>query len=189
MTDVLQVTETDLAQPVGRRKSKAVNQVTLTNTSQAVGRRKSKAAGQSTETDLAQTFTILRSYPVGQVVETDAAGTTTKQVSATEALAVGGDVATDRVTLDLVGPLVAPIDVEVTAGALLTYEADIASGHTVTITTYPDWAAEDNGTDVLRYVRRHQAGTLLRLAPDETFTITAAGGSGTVDVAATMAVL
>lgn len=73
-----QVTETDTAQAISRRKVKAFGQVVETNSAQAFTKRKSKVFGQSTETDLAQVITVFVAggpitVAVDQVVETDTA--------------------------------------------------------------------------------------------------------------------
>lgn len=52
-----QVTETDLAQPIGKLKEKSISQVTETDLAQPVGRDKSKTLGQVSESDISQPIT------------------------------------------------------------------------------------------------------------------------------------
>lgn len=74
-----QVTETDLAQTIGRIKRLAVAQISETDLAQAINRQKARAVAQVNETDLAQTITFLgtKIIAVLQVNETDAAQTIT----------------------------------------------------------------------------------------------------------------
>lgn len=69
-----QVTETDLAQAIGKQKIKAIGQVTETDLAQAITVRKIKAIGQVTETDLAQAIAWAPKHRLtNQVTETDLA--------------------------------------------------------------------------------------------------------------------
>ncbi|HXF44873.1 MAG TPA: hypothetical protein VNK91_02025 [Burkholderiaceae bacterium] len=68
-----QVTETDLAQPLVRRKTRAIGQVVETDIAQALTARKTRVLGQVTETDIAQALTRRKALTLGQVVETDLA--------------------------------------------------------------------------------------------------------------------
>lgn len=91
--NVLQVTETDIAQPIGRSKlraigqvvetvtarpiiptkSRTVNQATNSNIAQPIGKAKSKAFAQATETDLAQAIRPTRLVALNRATETDTA--------------------------------------------------------------------------------------------------------------------
>jgi len=73
LVDVLQASETDLAQPAGRSKTRAVGLTSETDTAQALGRVKARAVGQATETDTAQALGRVKARAVGQATETDLA--------------------------------------------------------------------------------------------------------------------
>lgn len=68
-----QVTETDLAQAIAKRKVKAIGQVTETDLAQAISKRKVRTVAQVTETDLAQTIAKRKIKAVNQALETDLA--------------------------------------------------------------------------------------------------------------------
>jgi hypothetical protein len=98
-----QVTETDLAQAIAKRKIKAVGQVSETDTAQAIAKRKIKAVGQVSETDTSQVIAKGKIKAVSQVSETDLAqaitrGGTTITLSVSDATHVH---ATDAITLTL----------------------------------------------------------------------------------------
>lgn len=81
--DVLQVTETDLAQAMGKSKVKAVGQNTETDLAQAISPSKTVVVQQISETDLAQAIAWApKARMVGQVAETDLA----QQMSAAKTL-------------------------------------------------------------------------------------------------------
>lgn len=90
--DVGQVTETDTAQAITTRKSRAVAQATETDVAQSVSAQRRYAVVQVSETDLAQVVTYRKQQAVGQVTELDIAQAITKakrlavgQVSETDA--------------------------------------------------------------------------------------------------------
>lgn len=72
-TPVAQVTETDLAQPVTRLKTRPLGQTAETDSTQPVTAAKTRAAGQASESDTAQPVTAAKAKPVGQATETDTA--------------------------------------------------------------------------------------------------------------------
>lgn len=76
-----QVSESDLAQLLTRRKVRVLGQVVQTDTAQAISRRKAKAVGQVLESDTAQALTRNKARPVGQVSEQDLAQTITASTS------------------------------------------------------------------------------------------------------------
>lgn len=70
---VNQVTETNLAQTIGKAKNKALSQITETDLSQAISVLKSRQIGQVTESNLSQAVGKLKAKQVAQVFETDLA--------------------------------------------------------------------------------------------------------------------
>jgi ACT domain-containing protein len=78
---VAQASETDLAQALTRQRLRAIAQVSEADTAQAMARQKLQAIAQVTETDLAQPVSRLVTtitVQIGQVTETDAAQTMTR---------------------------------------------------------------------------------------------------------------
>ena len=73
-----QAVETDLAQPLTKRKAKALGQVVETDLAQPLTRVKAKALGQAIETDLAQPLTKRKAKALSQATETDLAQAPTK---------------------------------------------------------------------------------------------------------------
>lgn len=70
---VNQVTETDTAQAITRKKIKGIGQITETDSAQAITRVKTLGVGQVSETDAAQTLTALKQKGIGQTSELDTA--------------------------------------------------------------------------------------------------------------------
>lgn len=68
-----QVSETDTAQPIARRKFKNIAQVSENDIAQAMARSKQKAIGQVLETDLAQALSRIKIEIIAQVAENDLA--------------------------------------------------------------------------------------------------------------------
>lgn len=66
-----QAIETDVSQAMGRLKTRVIGQALETDVSQAITRHKTKIIGQSTETDIAQAFTVKKVKVIGQATETD----------------------------------------------------------------------------------------------------------------------
>lgn len=64
-------TETDTAQPFGRRKARTPGITTETDAAQTLGRRKQRAVGVNTETDAAQALGKVKYRALGVAVETD----------------------------------------------------------------------------------------------------------------------
>jgi hypothetical protein len=71
--DVLQTTETDVAQPITATKSRALGQVTSSSVAQSVAELKSKLLGQTVEASTAQAVARAKQRVVGQSLETDVA--------------------------------------------------------------------------------------------------------------------
>lgn len=68
-----QATETDTAQPFGRRKQRVLNQVTEQSTAQPFGRQKVRTLGLTTEQSTAQPFIRRKVRVLGQATETSTA--------------------------------------------------------------------------------------------------------------------
>lgn len=73
-----QVSETDTAQPISRRKSKNISQVSESDIAQAMARAKQEAIGQVLETDLAQALSRIKTEIIAQVAENDLAQPVTR---------------------------------------------------------------------------------------------------------------
>ena len=69
--NVVQVTEADLSQAIGKQKRKALSQISENDSSQTISKKKSKSIAQTTESDLAQAVSKKKYRSVTQVVETD----------------------------------------------------------------------------------------------------------------------
>ncbi len=65
------LTETDLAQSLGKAKARAIGLLTETNLSQTFGSSKSKQIGLVSETELAQVFGAAKALAIGLTTETD----------------------------------------------------------------------------------------------------------------------
>ena len=68
-----QATETNTAQALSRRKSKAIGQANETDLAQAMRAARTYAIAQALETEIAQAFARLKSKAIGQALETDVA--------------------------------------------------------------------------------------------------------------------
>lgn len=90
---VNQASETDLAQPISRLKTKAIGQNSETDLSQPITKRKQKLLGQGSETDLAQPINRNKLKVLGEVTETDLAQPITRLGA--KVVAVGQVVETD----------------------------------------------------------------------------------------------
>lgn len=76
---VNQITETDVAQPITKRKIITIGQVTETDTPQTITKRKIKTVLQTTETDSAQTISKSKIKGILQATETDTPQSITKR--------------------------------------------------------------------------------------------------------------
>jgi len=103
--DVLQTSETDLAQAVSSAKSEAVGLNTETDTAQAFVTQREYAVGLTTETDLAQTFSVGTTKLLGIATEADQA---LSVVSSGQTIAVGIAAETD-VAFDAVPSKARPV--------------------------------------------------------------------------------
>lgn len=92
-TPVGQVTETDTAQSIAKRKAKAVGQSSETDTAQSITKKKTRSVGQPTEVDTAQAIAKRKTKSIGQVTETDTAQAITRATGIT--VSVGQVVETD----------------------------------------------------------------------------------------------
>lgn len=89
--NVGQITETNIAQPIGRLKTKAIGMVIDTQVSRPVTATKSRVLGQVTETDSARLFSITKG--MGQVTETNLGRSVTASKIKTLGLTTATDVA------------------------------------------------------------------------------------------------
>ncbi|HEX8106100.1 MAG TPA: hypothetical protein VF516_00165 [Kofleriaceae bacterium] len=71
-------TETDTAQPIGKRKTRAVGTTSTTDTAQPIGRRKTRAVGVASEADTAGTLGKRKTRALAVAGGTDTAGTITR---------------------------------------------------------------------------------------------------------------
>jgi hypothetical protein len=75
--NVNQATETDVAQPVGKAKSKTTGQTTDTSVSRPIGKTKTKTSGQVAELSVARPIARLKSKTLSTVVDTAVSRTVT----------------------------------------------------------------------------------------------------------------
>ncbi len=88
-----QATETNTAQALSRRKSKAIGQANETDLAQAMRAARTYAIAQALETEIAQAFARLKSKAIGQALETDVAQALARLKSKVIGQASEGDLA------------------------------------------------------------------------------------------------